>query len=259
MDDPTSNAYVYAFYRYYVGSIVFLFLLIKKNIRLSFELPLPVFMRGITNGIAVIFFYLAIEWGETGRANVLNMTYPAFVALISGPLIREYPDFRTILSLILCIIGIFFYFIEPLLKLAHEILISDIFALLSSITAAFSIVSLRSSAKIAPTEYILFWMFFLGVFITLPFCYKNLFLLDKSDLVYLLVSAVMGVLGQWFLTISYRYLDATTGSIVSGSRIPIALLFGFFFLGEPFSFFAWMGGLLIFTSNILIALKHEFK
>lgn len=259
LNKETSDAFVYAFYRYYIGSVFFLIILLHKKMSLSMDVPVPVLIRGVTNSVAVIFFYLAIQLGETGRANVLNMTYPAFVALLSGPFLKEYPDFRTLVSLVLCLLGIGMYFYEPLFLLVDKFLISDLLALTSGVIAAISIVSLRGSARIAPTEVILFWMFFIGVLVTLPFSYEKVFLLDKLDFPYLLASAVFGVLGQWFLTISYRYLEATEGSIISGLRIPLAMIFGFFFLEEVFSFTVWLGGILIFLSNFLLALRDESK
>ncbi len=253
--NENSDAFLYAFYRYYMGSIFFLFVIIKKDIKISYHIPKPVIARGVFNSIAVLLFYFAIQFGETGRANVLNMTYPAFVAILSGPILKEYPNFTTIISLILCLLGIGLYFYEPLLHLTQHILFSDFLGLLSGITASLAIVALRGSAREVQSEIILFWMFFIGTILTLPFCYKNLFLLDKLDLFYLLTSGIMGVLGQWLLTISYQYLDATTGSIISGLRIPIALFYGVMFLNESFSYLSWIGGLLIFSSNIVLAYK----
>jgi drug/metabolite transporter (DMT)-like permease len=250
-----SDAIIYAFYRYYLGSVFFFILILIKKIPISLKIPIHVLLRGIFNSIAVILFYFAIQFGETGRANVLNMTYPVFVAIISGPILKEYPNFKTIVSLFLCISGIFLHFYEPLTQLTHNILFSDLLGLSSGIISAFAIISLRGSAKMERSEIILFWMFFIGILFSLPFCYKKIFLLDKLDLLYLMASAIMGVLGQWLLTISYRYMDATTGSIISGLRIPIAILYGWLFLSEPFSVFSWIGGLLIFSSNILIALR----
>jgi len=254
-----SDAFIYAFYRYYIGCIFFLIIIIYKKIQINIKIPLPVIYRGVFNSIAVVLFYYAVQLGETGRANVLNMTYPAFVALISGPLLKEYLDFKTIISLLLCLLGIFLYFYEPILELTQHILFSDFLGLASGVIASLAIVALRGSVHVARSEIILFWMFFIGTVLSLPFCYKKIFLLDKLDLYYLLASAIMGVLGQWLLTISYHYLDATTGSVVSQLRIPIAILYGWFFLEEPFSLLAWVGGLLIFSSNILLAFKNDSK
>ena len=70
---------------------------------------------------------------------------------------------------------------------------------------------------------------------------------------FVLGSASCGILGQWTLSISYRYLDAPTGSVISASRIPIALFMGALFLGETLGLAAWLGAGLILLSNLLLA------
>lgn len=253
--NPESDAFLYAFYRYYLGSILFFFLIILKKIPLKPQIPFSILSRGVTNSIAVVLFYFSVQLGETGRANVLNMTYPVFVAILSGPLLKEYPDKNTLLSILLCLVGMGLYFFEPLTQLLHHLIFADFLGLGSGIMASLAIIALRSSAKQYFSEIILFWMFFIGVMITLPFCYKKIFLLDKLDFVYLLVSSIMGVLGQWFLTISYKYLDAPRGSIFSSFRILIALFYGWWVLLESLTFFSFMGGVLVFLSNLIISYK----
>lgn len=255
--NPSSDSFLYAFYRYYLGSVFFILLVFIKKIPLKLRIPFSILSRGVFNSIAVILFYFSVELGETGRANVLNMTYPFFVALISGPFLKEYPDKNTVFSLLLCFIGMALFFIEPLTNLLHHIIFADFLGLSSGIVASLAIVALRSSAKKYSSELILFWMFYIGVVITLPLTYKKIFLLDKSDFFYLLVSSVMGVLGQWFLTISYKYLDATIGSIFSNFRILIALFYGGLVLKESINLYSILGGILVFMSNLLLSTKRK--
>ncbi len=252
-----SDAFLYAFYRYYFGSVLFLFLVLFKKIPLKLQIPFSILSRGVFNSIAVILFYFSVELGETNRANVLNMTYPVFVALISGPLLKEYPDKNTWFSLLLSFVGMSLFFIEPLTKLLHQIIFADFLGLSSGILASLAIVALRSSAKKYSSELILFWMFFIGVVITLPFTYRKIFLLDKFDFFYLLASSVMGVLGQWFLTISYKFLDATKGSIFSSFRILIALFYGALVLKESINLYSILGGILVFISNVFLSLRKK--
>ncbi len=39
--------------------------------------------RTVTNAVAVLCFYQAVEVGSVASANILNMTYPIFVAILS--------------------------------------------------------------------------------------------------------------------------------------------------------------------------------
>ncbi len=253
------DSIVYAFFRYYIGAIFFTGIIIIKKIKLNYEIPSAVIMRGIFNSIAVIFFYMAVQIGEAGRANVLNMTYPIFVAILSGPLIKEYINFRTLLILLISFSGMILFFLETFISLTSYFLISDLFGLISAILASIAIISLRSSAKNVPPEIILLWMFVIGIIISLPFCIEKIFLLERKDLYYIMTSSMLGVTGQWLLTISYKYLSATEGSIASSFRILIALIYGIFFLGESFSFLSILGSILIFISIFFLAKKEKYE
>ena len=48
--------------------------------------------RTVANSVAVFFFYRAVAVGSVAQANILNMTYPLFVALFSWFLIKEQRD-----------------------------------------------------------------------------------------------------------------------------------------------------------------------
>ena len=48
--------------------------------------------RTLFNCVAVYCFYMAVEHTSVAEANILNMTYPVFVAVISWTLLRQQRD-----------------------------------------------------------------------------------------------------------------------------------------------------------------------
>ena len=52
-------------------------------------------------------------------------------------------------------------------------------------------------------------------------------------------------MGQIFLTMGYKYVNARMGSMVSASRILFAAILGSFFFGDQLSVHIIVGGLLI--------------
>jgi drug/metabolite transporter (DMT)-like permease len=70
----------------------------------------------------------------------------------------------------------------------------------------------------------------------------------RPDILLLLGSGIMGVMGQVLLTMGYKNVSAKTGSMVSSSRIVFAALMGSFFFAEVLSWRIILGGLLIITS-----------
>ena len=71
---------------------------------------------------------------------------------------------------------------------------------------------------------------------------------------FLLASALMGVLGQVFITSGYRYISARAGGMVSSSNIVFATVLGMLFFNEALTWNILIGGLCIAASVIGVAL-----
>ncbi len=252
---------VYAVLRYFLGFLIFGGLFMARRLRAGPAAGSPppmkfLIMRGVFNVTAVLCFYRAVALGAAGKANVLNMTYPAFVALFAGPLLREFPRPRTLLLLLISLVGIALNFHEPLTG-SRGLDVADLWGIASGISAGLAIVSLRGAAREADPVLILTWMFGMGLIVLLPLSWTGLTAIFGPLAMYIVPSALMGVLGQWLLTASYGRLPATTGSMISSSRIPIALVFGFLVLNESHSLFSWLGAGLIFVCNLLLAFQNS--
>ncbi|MCR9141839.1 MAG: DMT family transporter [bacterium] len=275
----------YAFTRYVLGFAIFgtWFALERRN--LAERGPGAVrflILRGVFNLLALVCFYQSVAAGATGKANVLNMTYPAFVALLAGPMLGEAPDRRTVALVALAVAGMLLNIFEWNDGLGMPSA-ADAWGIASGVAAGFAIVSLRGAARVASPVEILCWMFGLGAIALLPFNLSEIaWLVERlsevfytptraeieleagatfarhwsRELLFVFASAGCGILGQWSLSISYRYLDASSGSVISASRIPIALIAGFLFLGESAALWPWLGAALILLSNILLATRR---
>lgn len=249
--NPVSPEF-FATVRYLVGFVLFAVIILWQR-DFSGRTPLRfVILRSVFNVAAVVCFYRSVVTGETGLANVLNMTYPVFVALLARPLLGEKVSGRVFWLAGLCGSGILLQILGRLGGIITGEAIT--WGLASGILAALAILSLRGAALIVRPQVILVWMFGIGTLILVPFTTTEWFQTPVAVWPLILVSALLGVAGQFLLTISYRHLDATAGSIVSSARIPLALVIGLAFLGEPFARLAWSGAALIFLSNLLLAL-----
>lgn len=256
--DESVGALAYAFVRNFSGFIIYLIYFLLHPTRMKFRVPPVLFLRGFFNAVALFAFYLSVQFGNAGRANVLNMTYPVFVALLSGPLLGEKPDRITLFTLLLGMLGLFMHFSDALfIAEAPSHVAGDLFGALSGITAAFAVLALRGAARVASSSLILLWMFGTGSLLSLPLVFQDIPQMFGTEWPFLLISAACGLLGQYTLTLSYKNLDATTGSVLSGLRIPIAIIIGLLFLDESASVIAILGGALIFSGNLLLAFKSS--
>ncbi|WP_240195083.1 DMT family transporter [Desulfobulbus rhabdoformis] len=211
-----------------------------------------ILIRMLTNTIAVFCFYKAVEVGSVAEANILNMTYPLFVALLSWFLLKRQRDIFSLAIVALATIGIWLI-LSPDVSTLH---LNDFWGLLSGFFAGFAILSLNLSRQYDEAQTILWYMFGLGTLLMLPMVYGQLHLPSPLELLFLFACSMAGVGGQYLLTYGFRFVTAVEGAVVSSSRILIAALLGPLLVSDPpLGIAGWLGALLIFSVDIALALR----
>ncbi|MES0488525.1 MAG: DMT family transporter [Leptospirales bacterium] len=210
--------------------------------------------RAVWNLIAVFFFYLGVIYGTVTGANILNMTYPAFVALFSIWIFSTRLTKADFTGILLALTGAFFISYNGEYFLPEK---GDLFGLLSAITAGVAIVALKITRETDTTDVILFYTFRLGAWLTiLPVIYilwQTPTYIRWDVLYYTGTSALFGIFGQIFLTYGYRFVKAVEGSIYSASRLLFALLMGLLFWQKDIYLQSIIGAILILLANLVFA------
>lgn len=212
--------------------------------------------RMFANTVAVYCFFQAAALGSVAEANILNMTYPLFVALASWFVFREQRDRRAIFLVILACCGVW-------LVLAPRAGVEDfawhsIWGLGSGISAAAAIIYLNLCRKEHDSHTILFFLFGIGAVLIYVFFHERIFWPNSTELYYLVLCSAAGVAGQYLLTHGFRFVTAVEGSVISSTRILLAAILGPIFIAElPLTTLGWCGGLLIFSANVGLALRKK--
>jgi drug/metabolite transporter (DMT)-like permease len=208
--------------------------------------------RTVANTIAVFCFYKAVEMGSVAEANILNMTYPLFVAVFSWFFLRGQRDIFSLLIVMVAFAGVWLVLAPGDITFS----LANLWGLSSGMTAAAAVIYLNISRRYHDSQTILFFMFGLGMVMILIFFHGAIFMPNVEELSYLLSCSVAGVLGQYLFTYGFLFVTAVEGSIISSSRILLAALLGPFLVADPaLSAFGWCGALLIFTANAALALR----
>lgn len=243
---------MYTFARFVLGFIVVSTSMLLGGRRPQCNQTHYILGRMLTNTIAVYCFYKAVEVGSVAEANILNMTYPLFVALLSWFMLRGQRDLFALGIVAIASVGIWLI----LAPNATTIHINDFWGLLSGIFAGFAIIYLNLSRRYHNSETILWYMFGLGAVLMLPMVYAHLTVPSQSELTYLFSCSVAGVVGQYLLTYGFLYVTAVEGAVVSSSRILIAALLGPLLVADPpLGASGWLGALIIFAADVALALR----
>lgn len=208
--------------------------------------------RALANGVAVYCFYKAVETTTVAAANILNMTYPVFVALILFFVQARNRDKAAIPCTLLGFGGVWLILSPGKLQMS----LNHLWGIGSGLSASVAIIVLNVSRQYHDTETILFFMFGLGVGIIWLVFHNQIFWPDRSAMVYLFLCGGLGVLGQYLLTFGFRYVTAVEGSIISSMRIFLAALLGPVLVGEAaLGFSGWIGAALLFGVNAYLAVR----
>ncbi|MDA8403887.1 MAG: DMT family transporter [Desulfobacteraceae bacterium] len=210
--------------------------------------------RAVFNSISVFCFFKAVSVTSLAEGNILNMTYPVFLAAISWFVLKEQRDRVAIGMVAIAIAGIW-------LILAPEQMapnINNFWGLASGMTASLAVLYLNMSRRHHDTETILFYMFGIGAMIMFSVFHDRIFWPDPKEFYYLFWCAASGVAGQYLLTLGYRYVTAVEGSVLSSSRILMAAVFGPWMALDPaLTAAGWMGAGLILTANVVLAVRRS--
>lgn len=235
------------FFRFFFGVFLAFFYILKSKASLKPNRWDLVFWRGFFNTVAVILFFLSVQHTTVTNANMLNMTYPAFLFLVA-PFINGEKRFSPLMFgyLTLTMTGIVLV-IHPDF---HKIRAGDVYGLLSGIVAAFGVATLRKAREHDSSAIILLYLMSIGTLINLMVMLPVFQVPTGMIAVYVAISALLGVLGQALMTYGYIHISATGGGLVSSSRILFAAAMGVFFFNEALTPRIILGGCCIAASII---------
>jgi len=246
-----ASAY-FVFARLLLGFIVVSVTMLLQQKRLQPQRFHYLIGRAVANTVAVFCFYKAVEMGSLAEANILNMTYPLFVAVFSWFFLRGQRDLWSLLIVVVAFAGVWLILSPGDMKPG----LANLWGLGSGITAAVAIIYLNISRRYHDSQTILFFMFGLGSVLILIFFHDVIFVPNAEELFFLLSCSVAGVLGQYLITFGFLYVTAVEGSIISSSRILLAALLGPILVADPsLTVWGWCGALLIFSANAVLALR----
>jgi len=209
--------------------------------------------RTVFNCIAVFCFFKAVSVTTVAQANILNMTYPLFIAIFTWFWLREQRDPAAMVLVVAAFAGVWLVLSPGGMGFSSD----SLWGILSGLTASAAIVYLDLSRQYHDTHTILFVMFGLGGILILILFHEHVFMPGPLEAVYLLLCAAAGVAGQYLLTLGFRFVTAVEGGIISSTRILLAALLGPLLVSDlPLGLYGWTGALLIFGANVYLTIRR---
>ena len=234
------------FLRFILGFVIVSLFVIWKRKSLRPKRPVYVILRAISNTVAVLLFFLGIQYSTVTNANLLNMSYPLFVFVFAPFINKETIPKKYFIFLILGILGVIMIMAPDFKGLVP----GDVFSLSSGVVAGVAIALLREARKYDESHIILFYLMGIGSLISFFFLFGGFTIPRGTALLSCLLAAFFAIAGQIAITIGFRYIDAAAGALVSTSRILFATILGVTFFSDILSPLIIVGGILMLVAVI---------
>lgn len=246
------DASLFVFARFLLGFISVLILMAIKRKKIKIKKKRYLIGRTVANCVAVYCFFKGVDLTSVSQANILNMTYPLFIAVFSWIFLKQQRDAIAIVVVIIAFAGVWLI-LTPGEMNFH---LNSLWALASGITAAISMMCLNLSRQEHDIETTLLFLFGLGsVLICITF-FNEIRLPQVVDVKYLFFCSVSGIVGQYLITLGFKYVTAIEGGIISSTRILLAAMLGPVIAMDPaLSASGWAGAFLIFSGNIFLTVR----
>jgi len=245
----TFNAMQISFFRCSIAALVFAVLFRKRLLRVN----LLTFVTALFYAAVLTAYVIALKMTTAANAIFLQSTAPIYVLIFEPVLLKTSYNRVNILTIFVCIIGMFFFFMG---KISTEHFEGNLFALFSGVMFAALFLGLRKNDP----RYQLSSIFYGNVIVALV-CIPFLKGIQDVNFSNLWMVTFLGVfqIGLAYAVFSYglRRVLAIEASIIALAEPVLNPVWVYIGYGEVPSFMAIIGGIIILSAITLRTLITE--
>lgn len=243
------------FFRNLVSCIIALFFIVKN--KESFfgkrENQKMLILRSALGTIGIVLNFYSIDKLVLSDANMLNKLSPFFVIIFSALFLSEKINFKQFLAIIVAFIGTLFI-IKPSFNLD---MIPAIMGVLGAVFAAGAYTCLRFLGGKENHYTIVFYFSLFSLIVIFPFMMSVYVPMNSEQLFYLLMAGVFASIGQFGITIAYKYAPAKEISIFDYSNILFSAIISFIIFRVLPDLLSFIGYFIIFASSYYMFIYNK--
>ena len=225
-------------YRFLIGIAILSTLALFGRINLRFNNIRVLVLRGVTGGLAVFLFYLAIARIGLAKGSVISNIYPIFATIGGAVVLKERVTPLAWLFVAACMAGV----VMVNHRAEAGMLAVDLWTILAfvgSILAGVAVVAVRRLSLTDSPYSIFFSQCVFGLWIVIVPASSVPFELHLSQGLLLCAIGFVATVAQLLMTWSYRHVDVAAGSLLSMLMVVFNVSAGVVFfreVGSPISF-----------------------
>lgn len=241
------------FFRNSVSAIIaFIFVIYNKE-RLfgKKENQLILLGRSIFGTLGIIFLFYAIDHLVMSDADMLNKLSPFLVIIFSAIFLKERVLPFQMVTIIFAFIGMMFI-VKP--SLSVEVM-PYMVGILSAIFAALAYTLLRVLGNREKYYTVVFYFSFFSTVVLLPFLIIFYEPMTRLQLTYLLLAGAFATIGQFGITLAYKFAPARDISIFTYSTVIFTTILSFAVFQEGPDVYSMLGYVIILAAMTYMFLK----
>ena len=214
-------------------------------------------LRGILGTLALLCIFYAIRNMPLNISTVIQYTYPIFISIFAGLLLKEKITKDILIASIIGWLGIFII-INPDQLSSLKIEINNMTTLIAFLGAISTSLAYITVKKLSSTEdiFIIIKYFPLISLITLsPFIFFNWVTPTFNDLLWIIGIGIFTQFGQTFLTLGLKKLPASEASTINYSQVFFGSSWGILVFNEVINLNFIFGSLLVLLGTIISTTK----
>ena len=251
-----SNVYTIGFLRFFFGLIIiFPYLIKKKFIPYKTKNFKFYFIRGLFNLPMMILGFGALVYVPFEQFKALHFLSPIIVVLLSFIIFREKVYMYRILALVIGFIGMLII-VRPGIV---DFNIGTIMILISLTFWSLIIIVSKFVSKDDSPITMVTYQYTLMTFFALPLAIYFWQMPSLQSLIFVFIGAISGTILHLSLALSYKYAELSVTQPVWFSGLIFGSAFGFFVFNETPDVWTWIGGMVVFSSVLLITYNERSK
>ena len=249
------NVFTVGFLRFFFGLILILPFIIKSNFNIyktnNFKFHLA---RSIINVPMMILGFAALMYIPLEQIKAIGFLSPILVVILSVLILKERIYIIRILALIIGFFGVLIILRPGIIEInvgAYMVLFSGL------LWSTVIIITKFMSKEDSPMTILTYQYTFVSIFI-LPLALIYWTNPTLNSLYYALLAAIVGTVLHLCINHSYRLADLSVIQPVWFTQLIFASIFGFSIFGEIPDGWTWAGGILVFTSVLIITYRENY-
>lgn len=202
-------------------------------------------LRSLFGTIGIVLNFYAIDNLVLSDANMLNKLSPFFVIIFCALFLKEKINLTQAISIFVAFIGALFI-IKPSFNLSSY---PAFIGVLSAVFAAAAYTCLRSLGGKEKYYTIVFYFSLFSTVTLFPFVLTSYKPMTLTQLIYLILAGIFASMGQFGITLAYKYAAPKEISIFDYTNIIFSAIISIIVFGTYPDFLSLIGYIIIFAAS----------